>query len=113
MSQQSLVHSSPHPSQRNVLLENTVFPMGPAPPTHPNTNPHCNSLALCPAGLPPATSPLKRATWASYLAEYLDCEFMDALLNINRCGGIYWPHGHTEIAVLQESMIRFGPPKCY
>src|SRR5882672_9568533 len=82
MSQQSLVHSSPRPSQRNVLLETTVFPMGPAPPTRPNTNPRCNSLALCPAGLPPAISPLKRATWASYLAEYPDHEFMDALLNI-------------------------------
>src|SRR5882672_4522750 len=82
MSQQSLVHSSPRPSQRNLLLGNTVFPMGPAPPTCPNTNPHCNSLALFPTGLPLAASPLKRATWASYLAEYPDHGFVDALLNI-------------------------------
>src|SRR5882672_12590547 len=99
MSQQSLVHSSPRPSQRNLLLGNTVFPMGPAPPTHPNTNPHCNSLALCPAGLPLATSPLKRATWASYLAEYPDCEFVDALLNIIDVGASI---GHMGTQKLQS-----------
>ena len=82
MSQHNLVHSSPHTSQGNVLLENTLFPVVSTPPTHPNTNPCCNSLASCPAGLPPAISPLKRATWASYLAEYPDREFVSTLLNI-------------------------------
>ena len=82
MSQHILVHSSPHPSQGNVLLENTLFLVGPLPPTHPNTDPHCNHLAYFPAGLLPAIPPLKRDVWVAHLADYPDREFMDALLNI-------------------------------
>jgi len=37
MSQQPLVHPSPHPSQMDVQILIT-----------PNTNPHCDHLALCP-----------------------------------------------------------------
>src|SRR5882672_6616683 len=82
MSQHNLVHSSPRHSQGNVLLENTLFPVVSTPPTRPNTDPHCNRLASCPDGLPPAISPLNRATWASNLEDYPDREFVDALLNI-------------------------------
>src|SRR5882672_1292825 len=82
MSQHNLVHSSPRPSQGNVPLENTLFPAGPIPPIHPNTDPRCNRLALCPAGLLPAISPLKRDVWAHHLADYLDHKFMATLLNI-------------------------------
>src|SRR5882672_11426756 len=82
MSQHNLVHSSPRPSQGNVLIENTLFPAGPIPPIRPNTDPHLNRLALCPAGLPPAISPLKRDIWAYHLADYLDHEFVATLLNI-------------------------------
>src|SRR5467141_5004769 len=82
MSQHNLVHSSPRPSQGNVLLENTLFPVVSTPPTCPNTDPRCNHLASCPAGLPPAIFPLNRDAWASNLEDYPDREFVDALLNI-------------------------------
>src|SRR5882724_9421235 len=88
MSQHSLAHSSPCPSQGNVLLENTLFPVGSTPPTHPN----CNHLASCPAGLPPAISPLDRDAWASNLEDYPDREFVDTLLNIIDVGAYI---GHT------------------
>ena len=82
MSQHILVHSSPCPSQGNLLLENTSFPMVSTPPTHPNTDPCCNRLASCPAGLPPAISPLNRDAWASNLEDYPDRKILDTLLNI-------------------------------
>jgi len=62
------------------------------PPTRPNTDPRCNRLASCPAGLPPAISPLNRDAWASNLEDYPDREFVDALLNIIDVGATI---GHT------------------
>src|SRR5882724_4121453 len=82
MSQQPVVHPSPCPSQRDVQILNKDFPAGPASPPHPNTNPHCNHLALCPIGLPKAFSPLNRDAWDLHLVDYLDHEFVNAILNI-------------------------------
>ena len=50
MSQQPVVHPSPHLSQGDLQLLNKDFPAGPAGPPNPNTSPHCNHLALCPVG---------------------------------------------------------------
>src|SRR5882724_4690712 len=80
--QQPLVHPSPHPSHRNVQNMNTYFPVGKNPPIHPNTDLHCNCLALCPPGLPKASSPLIREAWDLLLTNYPDCEFVSGLLNI-------------------------------
>src|SRR5882724_8807696 len=102
MSQPTLVHSSPHPSQGNVLLENTVFPVGPLPPTCPNTDPCSNHLAYFPAGLLPAISPLKRDVWAAHLTEYPDRKFVDALLNIIDVGASI---GHVGTQKYQPARI--------
>src|SRR5882724_2521746 len=86
MSQLPIVHPSSRPSQGDVYHTNTKFPAGVVPSAHPNTNPHCNHLELCLAGLPPAISTLNRAAWDSYLTDYLDCKFIDAILNIMDVG---------------------------
>src|SRR5882724_3448670 len=39
-------------------------------------------MALCPPGLPEATSPLIREAWRSHLTDYPDSEFMNTILNI-------------------------------
>src|SRR5882724_3633196 len=82
MSQQPVVHPSPRPSLRDVQNLNTLFHDGNNPPAHPNTDSRCNSLALCPPGLPKASSPLIRDAWDLLLANYPDCEFISGLLNI-------------------------------
>jgi len=82
MSQQPNVYPSPCPSLRDVQIMNTKFPAGAPPHTHPNTNPHCNRLALCPPGLPTAISPLNRDAWNFHLTDYPDREFVNAILNI-------------------------------
>src|SRR5882724_4824111 len=61
---------------------NYVFPAGAPPPARPNTDPRCNSMALCPPDLPTAKSPLIRDAWRSYLADYPDSEFVSTILNI-------------------------------
>ena len=82
MRQQPLEHPSPHPSHRNVQNVNNIFPVGKNPPICPNTDLHCNCLALCPPGLPKASSSLIREAWYLLLADYPDCEFVNGLLNI-------------------------------
>jgi len=82
MSQQPVVHPSPCPSLGDVQKFNTLFFDGNNPPTCPNTDLCCNSLALCPPGLPKASSPLIRDAWDLLLANYPDCEFISGLLNI-------------------------------
>src|SRR5882672_10706180 len=77
-----IVHPSPHPSPNDVQIKNFEFIAGPAPPTRPNTDPHCNLRALCPPGLPHTYSPLNRDGWELHLSDYPDQEFMDAILNI-------------------------------
>jgi len=82
MSQQPVVHPSPHPSLGDVQNLNTLFLDGNNPPTCPNTNLCCNSLAFCPPGLPKASSPLIRDAWDFLLADYPDHKFVSGLLNI-------------------------------
>src|SRR5882672_8861653 len=77
-----IVHPSPRPSPRDVQIKKFEFIAGPAPPTQPNTNPHCNLWALCHTCLPHTYSPLNRDAWESHLSDYPDQEFMDAILNI-------------------------------
>src|SRR5882672_10489147 len=91
-----IVHPSPHPSPKDVQIKNFEFIAGPAPPTQPNTDPHCYHWALCPPGLPHTYSPLNRDAWESHLSDYLDREFVDAILNIIDVG---------------ESIGHSGPPK--
>ena len=61
---------------------NFDFPAGVPSPAHPNMDPRCNSLALCPPGLPVAVSPLIREAWSFHLADYPEHEFVSAVLNI-------------------------------
>src|SRR5882672_5585684 len=82
MSQQPFVHPSSRPSQRDEQSTNYLFPTGAPPPTHPNTDPRCNRVALCPSGLPAAIYPLIKEAWSSHLADYPDREFMNTVLNI-------------------------------
>jgi len=86
MSWLPIVHPSSRPSQGDVYCTNTKFPAGVVPSAHSNTNPHCNHLALCPAGLRLAISTLNRAAWDFYLTDYLDCKFIDMILNIMDVG---------------------------
>src|SRR5882724_1264440 len=88
MSQQHVVHPSPHPSLRDLQKLNTLFLDGNNPPAHRNTNLHCNSLALCPPGLPKASSPLIRDAWDLLLTDYPDCKFISSLLNIIDVGAL-------------------------
>ena len=82
MRQQPLGHPSPYPSHRNVQNVNNIFPVGKNLSNHPNTDLHCNHLALCPPGLPKASSPLIREAWDLLLTDYPDHEFVSRLLNI-------------------------------
>ena len=68
------------------------------PSTCPNTNPHCNHLALCLASLPPAISTLNRAAWDSYLTGYLNHKFVDVILNIIDVGASV---GHLDLPKIQ------------
>jgi len=68
------------------------------PSTCPNTNPHCNHLALCLASLPPAISTLNRAAWNYYLTDYLDHDFVDMILNIIDVGASV---GHLDLPKIQ------------
>jgi len=43
-------------------------------------------MAICLPGLPMVVSPLNRDAWSFHLAEYPDCNFVDAVLNIINVG---------------------------
>src|SRR5882672_6768489 len=77
-----LTHPSSRPSQRHEQSTIYLFPTGAPPPICPNTDPRCNRMALCPSGLPAAISPLIREAWSSHLTDYLDCEFINTVMNI-------------------------------
>jgi len=97
MSMLPIVHPSPHPSPKDVQIKNFEFIARPAPPTRPNTDPRCNRWALCPPGLPHTYSPLNRDTWESHLSDYLDQEFVDAILNIIDVGASIGHSGRQKI----------------
>src|SRR5882672_9769922 len=94
MSQQPVVYPSSRPSHGDVQNMNTNFP-----PIHPSTDLCCNCLALCPPGLPKASSPLIREAWDLFLADYPDHEFVSGLLNIIDVGASI---GHSGLPISQS-----------
>ena len=78
---------------------NTNFPEGKNPPIHPNTDFFFNCLALCPPGLPKASSPLIREAWNLFLTDYPECKFVSGLLNIIDVGASI---GHLGLPISQS-----------
>src|SRR5882724_9950306 len=64
-----------------------------------NTDLHCNCLALCPPGLPKASSPLIREAWNLFLTDYPECKFVSGLLNIIDVGASI---GHLGLPISQS-----------